>query len=370
MAEARARAKEIVPPLADRLARLQQPDGSFRDPVFGYSDPRPAAEIGRAFLRLGRKGEARRALDWLLSVQHENGSWPETLPDQSEESCVATAIVGRLLLLAASETGEKRYREAALRAGGYLLSREFSPGYFIKSVRHYTDVLNVNATAGALLLLLAEETGERKYREARDRALFHTVRWQFRDGALPYGAKAEAFPDEWHLHVRDPHYQAITLYFLLLSDPGLESPYLRVAAPRAAAWLESVLRARGWDWSRGRLLFSLGTTASYAYAAVCFGRLGREEAAARCMEQLGTLQQGDGGFRRFEPPRAGETARGLLREIFDLEYSNTPGYPWPIRVRRALQRARRDLSERRNSKFSLYYSAQVLDCLVEMGAAR
>lgn len=369
MPEARDLARALVPSLADRLARLQRGDGSFRDPVFGYSDPRPAAEIGRTFLALGRKEEAHQALDWLLSVQHPNGAWIETLPDQSEESCVASGIAGRLLLLAGRESGERKYHEAAVRAGDYLLSREFSPGYFIKSVRHYTDVLNVNATCGALLHLLAEETRERKYREARNRAIFNTVRWQFRDGAFPYGAKVEAFPDEWHLHVRDPHYQAITLHFLLLSDPELEDPCLRVAASRAAAWLESVLRARGWDWSRGRLLFSLGTTASYAYAAWCFERLGRKEAAVRCLERLKTLQT-DGGFLRFEPPRAGETVRGLLHELLDLEYSNPPGYPWTIRVRRALQRARREFSERPRSKFSLYYSAQILNCLAEMGAGR
>lgn len=359
--------RTIIKDLSAHLMTLQQENGAFKDPIYDFSDPRPTAEIAKSLVYLGKEKEVKKSIDWLLSVQNENGSWNEVLPDKDGESCVAAGTVGRLLLQIYWRTKDKRCLEAALKAGRYVLSKEFSPGYFIKSYGHYSDVLNVNATCAAFLYALYQETKEEEYIEARDRAIFNVVRFQFNDGAYPYASPIRTYVYEWHLNVRDPHYHAITLYFLLLADPELENEYLKISAEKAISWLKSVLTNDGFDWSKCKQDFSIGITGAYGYAAYCFNYFNKTDAFNKIIEHLKKIQV-NGAYERYETPKILQTVKGVVGDIVELEYRSNTGYPFPVRIRKGIRRIKRDLIERRKGKrqFSLYYSAQILDCLMEI----
>ncbi len=357
--------KVIINDISKALLKLQTEDGGFKDPVHNFIDPRPTAEISKSIFYLGKEEEAIKGLDWLIKGQAENGSWNEIISTGNKESCVATGIVGRILLIMYRKTENKAYLNSALKAGQYILSKEFSPGYFIKSHYHYGDILNVNATCAAFLYELHSQTKEDKYIKVRDRAIFNIIRYQFNDGAYPYGSPIRTFPYEYHLNVRDPHYQGITLYFLLLSDPELKNEYLKISVEKAIYWLESSLKSNGFDWSKDKLMFSVGVTGAYGYAAYCFRYFKKEEALGVVLRRLRKLQV-DGMYERYEPFRFSETVKGIVSELFELTYVANTGYPLTVRLKRVKNRLGRDLKERRKRKLSLYYSAQILDCLTEL----
>ena len=219
------------------------------DPVHQWIDPRPTAEFAKSLFYLGEKATAEKYCDWLVSVQNKNGSWNEVVPFYNEESCVATAIIGRILLIAYETTNKRAYLAAALRALSYLQETEFLPGYFIKSYYHYGDTLNVNATCAAFFQKAYTVTNDRQWLVMRDRAIFNVVRYQFKDGAYPYAVRQQTFPYEHHLNVRDPHYHAITLYFLLLADPSRSNRYFALSYPKAMRWLEREFSSGKIDWS-------------------------------------------------------------------------------------------------------------------------
>ncbi len=363
----------IINGLSEALLELQIEDGSFKDPIFGFSDPRITAEISKSLFYLGKEKEALEGLDWLISQQRKDGSWNEVLPGPSpyfdDESCVATATVGRILLLTYKRTENKNYLESALKASKHVLLKEFSPGYFIKSLPHYGDILNVNATCAAFLFELYENTNDKKFIEARNRAIFNIVRFQFMDGAYPYGSPIRTCPYEYHLNVRDPHYQGITLYFLLHSDPELKNQYLKISTKGAIEWLESSLNNSGFDWSKDKLMFSIGATGAYGYAAYCFDYFKRRKAYEIIVKKLMNLQL-DGLYERYESGRFSETIKGIFGELFEVNYVSNTGYPLSVKIKRIRNRLKRDLIERRNRKISLYYSAQIFDCLTELKVSK
>src|SRR3972149_7469759 len=122
---------EILRKSAEWLRSNQQNDGSIKDPVFGYLRNRVAAEASNAFLALGWKENARRALDWLLTTQKQ-GYWNEVHNDV-RESVLETAVVGRGLINGYVHFKDKKYLEAAIKAAQYILDNEMSPGYWKKS---------------------------------------------------------------------------------------------------------------------------------------------------------------------------------------------------------------------------------------------
>lgn len=356
---------EIIKNLSEALLKIRAEDGSFRDPVSNLLDFRPSAEIAKSLLYLGKKEDAQKTFDWLVKNQNVNGSWNEVHPDLNEESTVATSIIGNMLLRSYFLTDDSRYLESSIAAGEYVLSKEFSPGYFIKSYYHYGDILNVNATCAAFLYNLFKATDSKRFIEARDRAIYNTVRYQFKDGAYPYSSPIRTFPYEWHLNVRDPHYHAITLYFLLLSDPVLENKYLSISVNRAIEWLESCTGKGGVNWAMDKMMFSLGVTGCYGYAAYCFNYFKKEQALKNVISRLKDLQI-NGAYERYEPTDILQTLKGTIGDLIELEHRSNTEYPLPVRARQMVRRMRRDLIERRKRKFSCYYSAQILDCLTEI----
>ena len=363
--ESGGKIKELISQLTKSLLKLQTASGSFKDPVYKFEDPRVAAELAKSLAYLGKKEESKKAFNWLIKTQNKNHSWNEVLPDKNNESCLATAIIGRFLLIGYKKTKDKKYKKSALNAAKFVLSKEFSPGYFIKSNSHYADVLNVNASCAAFLYELYKTTKDKKYIKARDRAIFNTVRYQFNDGAYPYGSQVRCYSDFWNLNDRDPHYQAITLYHLLKSDPQLKNQYLKISAPKAMKWLDRTITKKGADWSKDKLMFSIGTTGIYGYAAYCFNHFkmhGKQEICINILKKRLT----NGLYERYEPPNIIETIKGVSDELFELNYNNPSQHSLPEKYKRIRNRLKRDLIERRKRQPSLYYSAQILECLTEI----
>ncbi len=353
--------------LTKSLLKLQTESGSFKDPVYKFEDPRVVAEIAKSMLYLGKKNESKKAFNWIIKAQNKNGSWNEVLPDKDNESCLATAITGRFLLIGYQKTKNEKYKKSALNAAKFVLSKEFSPGYYIKSNGHYNDILNVNASCAALLYELYKTTKDKKYLKARDRAIFNTVRFQFTDGAYPYASPVRHYCDLWNLNDRDPHYQAITLYHLLKSDPQLKNQYLKISAPKAIKWLEKTITKKGADWSKDKLMFSIGTTGIYGYAAYCFNHFKMYEKQEICINIL-KKRITNSLYERYEPPNIIETIKGVSNELIELNYNNPSQHSLPEKYKRIRNRLKRDLIERRKRQPSLYYSAQILECLTEIKA--
>jgi hypothetical protein len=259
----------------------------------------------------------------------------------------------------------KNYKNAAMKAAEYIKSKEFVPGYFIKSYCHYSDVLNVNATCAAFFQKAYEVTKDPEMLVIRDRAIFNTVRYQFKDGAYPYASRMWTFPYEHHLNIRDPHYHALTLYFLLLSDPERKNPYFARSYKKAIAWFKRAYKKGSVDWARDEHTFSIGVTGAYGYAFYCAQYENDSLLSKKIETQLKKIQQSDGVFKRYERPRIFETVKGCIRELIEIKTICPKQFSFATRLWRIKKRIGRNLKERKKSKFSLYYTTQIMDCVTE-----
>ncbi len=358
--------EDIVLQLTEGLSRLVQNERYFVDPIFKIIDPRPVAEFAKSLLYRDEQKRAEQLFDWLVTIQNKDGSWNEVLNREfSEASCVATPIVGRMLLIAYQRIKKRSYLSAAMKALMYIEKQEFLPGYFIKSYCHYSDVLNVNATCAAFLQKAYEIQNEKKWLDMRDRAIFNVVRYQFKDGAYPYAARMHTFPYEHHLNVRDPHYHVLTLYFLLLADPKLSNRYFAISFKKAIKWMENEFKLGMVNWSHDEHMFSVGVTGAYGYALFC-SIYGKDKMLSnKLIDHLSSMQRADGLFNRFEKGTLFETVRGLFRELLEVEHICPKEFCISTRILRCKRRIGRDVKDRRNLKISLYYSTQILDCLTE-----
>ena len=356
---------EITTPLMNGLKMVAGGKPYFIDPVYQWTDPRPVAEFVNSLFYLGEETVAEKYCDWLVSVQNKNGSWNEVVPFYNEESCVATPIIGRTLLIGYEATNKRAYLTGALRALSYLQEKEFLPGYFIKSYHHCGDVLNVNATCAAFLQKAYSVTKDRQWLLMRDRAIYNVVRYQFKDGAYPYAVRQQTFPYEHHLNLRDPHYHAITLYFLLLADPDRSNRYFAISYAKAIKWLENEFIHGRVDWSHCDHVFITGVTGGYGYASYCAVANGSKTVLQNILQHLQRIQRPDGLFNHYERCNIWMLCKGIFREFFDLRSISPPGFSFGVRLARARRRISRGLKQQRNPKVSLYYSAQILDCLTE-----
>ncbi len=358
--------KYVIEHLQKSLESLAQGHSYFVDPAYKVIDPRPVAEYAKSLLLLGKKKEARRYFDWLVKVQNRNGSWNEALNQEfNEESCVATPIIGRMLLIAYQYYHNRSYLDVAKKALGYIESKEFLPGYFIKSYAHYSDVLNVNATCAAFLKKAYDITKEKKWLAMRDRAIYNVVRYQFKDGAYPYATRLNTFPYEHHLNVRDPHYHALTFYFLLLADPDLSNRYMKISYRKAMKWLKNEFKSGRVDWSHCEHSFAIGVTGAYGYALFCSEVANDHNIRMKILQHIADIQRNDGLFNRFERSNLLETIKGVIREFFEWQTISPKEFSISTRFFRIRKRLARDFKERKNIRVSLYYSTQILDCLTE-----
>ena len=128
---------------------------------------------------------AVRMADWLLTRQMPNGAYQGGYVDQPAEPLVFnTAQVLQGLVRAARETGRDDYLQAARRAADWLVSVQDSDGAWRRHC--YLGVFRVTDTRIAFPLAEAwKATGVARYREAAERSLDLVCRLQTGSGWFP-----------------------------------------------------------------------------------------------------------------------------------------------------------------------------------------
>src|SRR3989344_3886743 len=294
----------ITKTLYSSLYRMLHDKSYFIDPIYNVVDPRPVAEFAKSAARLGELNVAKKCFDWIISVQNKDGSWNE--------------------------------------------------------------ILNVNATVATFLQKAYEITREKKFAKARDRAIFNVIKYQFKDGAYPYASRINTYPYENHLNFRDAHYHALTLYFLLLADPYLSNKFLSLSYKKSIAWLKDSYRFGKLDWSKDEHIFSIGVTGAYGYALFC-AEFAKDSILSEKIERhISKIQRRDGLYNRYEKPTIIETVKSVMREVIDFDSIAPKNFGFATKLLRIRQKLSRNLKVRKKPQISVYYSAQILDCLTEI----
>jgi len=351
----------MIEKIKEYVLKFQDKDGALEDPIFKIKRNRVAAEIGKSLFFIGEKEKGIKSINWVLSHQNQNGSWNEIHPDLNEESTVVTSICGRIMFEIYKKTKNKKYFKSAKKAAEYVLTKEFEPGFFIKSYYHYADVLNVNAT----VLSLISNFNEKKFKDACKRIIFNISRNQFKNGALPYSSYEQRHPYEYHLHIPDIHYQATTLYFLLISKTT--NKYLEITIKKAINWLKSTIEKKGFKWNMSFLTFSHKVTGAYGFAEFCFKKLGYNKEENYCLKKIKKLQNKNGSFSRYEKRiNLIHLILGVCNEFCSDEKIGI-NYSFFTRTKRSKERIKREIFDIffKNNE-SLIYTSQIFDCLTEM----
>ena len=360
---------KLLEPLMRRMAegflRCKTSEGGFQDPVNNIIDARPAGEIARFFLALNKLDVAKQAWDWIITQQNPNGSWKEITEIITEdENTLSTAVIVRSLLEGYVSTKKSAYLEAAKKGLMFILEKEFRPGYYIKSDNHYVDLLNMSATAAACFQRMYVITNNSFWKEAQNRALFKTIRHQFKDGAYPYTSTERLFPYEDHMNIRDLYYHSLTLFYLQLADPFSTHRYTQFSLKRAQKWLIPQIRRRT-PWRNSKVIFTVGSVGFYGYSAFILANMQNIHETNICLYHLTQLQKNDGLFNRYESPAFFDSLFGYLRELFEWNYISPTNYSLRTRLWRLKRRVIHDIKERRKNKTSLFYSAQIANALAE-----
>jgi uncharacterized protein YyaL (SSP411 family) len=188
------------------LERTQEPDGTWQgEHDYGGIPHTYCSRVDWALLRLAAaSGEERfrdvavRHLDWVLTVQHDNGwfDWcifrTGTLP-----STHALAYTMRGLLESAALTDDRRYLDAAQRTAralaGVFREHGWLPATYDRDWTPRSRSIGVTGVAqvGGVWLRLYQETGDAEFRRAgiaaveQAAALQSRSRWRAIDGAVP-----------------------------------------------------------------------------------------------------------------------------------------------------------------------------------------
>jgi hypothetical protein len=124
-------------------------------------------------------------VDWLLEQQREDGSFPRRWERGSEVVAEETGTTSYapvpLLVLLSDETGDPRYREAAERAADYVWSNWGSRGLFIGGASDNPNITDKEAGMLSLeaFLSLYEATRETKWLERARAAADFTETWMW-----------------------------------------------------------------------------------------------------------------------------------------------------------------------------------------------
>lgn len=162
------------------------------DPVYGISRNRVSAECVKTLIRInGFEGNdytdlIEKLLNWTLEKQNPDGSWNEVHVKYNHPSALITSIVGEALVDGYLLLKDERFERAALRAKDFVLTNQFSPGYFKKSSIYVADHLNVDATCGAFLAKYGKVFSDQECLDSARTTAEHICRYQFSDGAFPY----------------------------------------------------------------------------------------------------------------------------------------------------------------------------------------
>lgn len=201
--EYRARAVEM----ADWLLTQQLRDGAYPGSFVGRLTGPRVFNTGQVLLGLLRAGvetknsgyvdAAVRAGDWLLRQQDDDGAWRRlTLAETVHAYNVRTAWA---LALLAAETGERRFRKAAVANANWTAGHQDDSGWFRHNTFHpgegHAASLHTIAYAARGLLEIGDVTGRPEFIESADRAasalhrgwrLYHEIGGAYeRDWSVP-----------------------------------------------------------------------------------------------------------------------------------------------------------------------------------------
>ena len=122
-------------------------------------------------------------VDWLLLQQREDGSFPRRWIPGSSEVAEQTGSTSYcpvpLLILMTDETGDPKYKQAAIRAGEYVWENWTSKGLFVGGTSDNPNITDKEAGMLSLeaYLSLYEATGENKWLEHAKVAADYTESW-------------------------------------------------------------------------------------------------------------------------------------------------------------------------------------------------
>lgn len=113
---------------------------------------------------------ARRAVDFLMGIQLESGAFPglEIAENRTEPSPFNTGQILNGLVAWAAATGDDKVLQAARRAGDWLISIQDDDGAWRKHY-YYGVVPTYSAHVACWLAQLGQHTGDRKYLDAASR---------------------------------------------------------------------------------------------------------------------------------------------------------------------------------------------------------
>jgi hypothetical protein len=246
---------------------------SILDPVLHIHRNRVVAETLKAILRLNIEEDTtliKKLLMFLLSTQHNDGSWSEIHPRYNQPSALITSIVGEAFLLALQQkilTDE--LTSAVKKAKAFVIENEKKPGYFLKSTSYTADHLNVDAACGAFLALYGSLYSDEGCVQIAERTAEHVCKHQFTNGSFPYAIDKGSYSQL--LNIPCIHYQGVTLYYLVKIQEIIQKNWVEKSLKSGVKWLGSVQRSDGhFDWSKSGLLFAYYLSGAYAFGFTSF----------------------------------------------------------------------------------------------------
>ncbi len=174
------------------LRRAQSVTGkgfsAWYTPFIGWAQsyPETTGYIIPTILRAGNKKDQKKvqqAGDWLLKIQMENGAIPcigTTMPLVFD---TGQAIFGMVALY--KETNNKKYLEAAKKAGDWIVKQQDPKGYWVKHAYQNMPHTYYSRVSWALLQLW-QATKDKKYKQSAEKQLAWVVKQQKPNGFYLY----------------------------------------------------------------------------------------------------------------------------------------------------------------------------------------
>jgi hypothetical protein len=172
--------------------------------------------------------------DWLLLQQREDGSFPRRWKSGSDEIAESTGTTSYcpvpLLVLMTEETGDAKYKEAAIRAAEFVWTNWGMRGFFVGGASDNPNITDKEAGMLSMeaFLSLFESTKESKWLERAKAAADYTESWIW-IWNLPMPIDADNAHLHWKKGVPTTGVQGITAL-----NSGSVDEYLDWAAPSYA----------------------------------------------------------------------------------------------------------------------------------------
>lgn len=203
-------------------------------------------EHARAFGIARSREYALRMCDWLLTVQQSSGGFQGGyIGLRSPEPIVFnSAQILHGLIRAYTETGNERFRGAAIRAGDWLVSMQDTDGAWRRSA-----YLGVHRTTDTLIALplakLWQVTGDERYRDSAVRSFRNAMTFQTRSGWFGNTDNSVSLADQPVTHTL-----AYTIEGLLEGGQLLELPDVFASGRHGADAMLEVVAKDGILWGR------------------------------------------------------------------------------------------------------------------------